>query len=72
MDYLTGWRFPSACRHTVHIVGLGFDAQMGHCSKVCTPCATAAAHAPGNGHQLALAGIPGAYEGALRYVGNPS
>jgi 3',5'-nucleoside bisphosphate phosphatase len=57
---------------TVHIVGLGFDVD--------DPALTAGleavragrrGRAERMGHELAAAGIPGAFEGALRHVGNP-
>ena len=57
---------------TVHIVGLGFDADDERLAQ--------GLHATRNGRgpraremaaQLEAIGIPGAYEGALRYVGNP-
>ena len=57
---------------TVHIVGLGFDADDARLAQ--------GLHATRNGRgpraremaaQLEAIGIPGAYEGALRYVGNP-
>ena len=57
---------------TVHIVGLGFDFDD-------APLAYGLQETRGGrgtraqdmAQQLALAGIPGAYEGALRYAGNP-
>jgi predicted metal-dependent phosphoesterase TrpH len=72
MDYLTGGDFGQLAGHTVHIVGLGFDCADGPLQQGLH----ALRHSRGPraqemGHQLALAGIPGAYEGALRYVGNP-
>ena len=57
---------------TVHIVGLGFDPD--------DPALIQGLHATRGGRdaraqdmatQLEKAGIPGAYEGALKYVGNP-
>ena len=57
---------------TVHIVGLGYDPA--------DPKMIQGLHATRGGRdarakdmsaQLAVAGIPGAYEGALKYVGNP-
>ena len=53
MRYLTGTEISvSFAGQTVHIVGLGFDAQE-------------------MSEQLAKVGIKGAYEGALKFVGNP-
>ena len=57
---------------TVHIVGLGFDPD--HPAMVQGLAATRGGRgqrAQEMSAQLALAGIPNAYEGALRYVGNP-
>ncbi|MEG0151540.1 MAG: PHP domain-containing protein, partial [Comamonas sp.] len=58
--------------HTVHIVGLGFDAT----HESLREGLHALRHSRGPraremARQLELAGIAGAYEGALRYVGNP-
>ena len=62
----------SVAGETVHIVGLGFDAD--------DPGLQAGLTATRSGRRqraldmaagLARAGIPGAFEGALRYVGNP-
>ncbi len=73
MDYLTGTEISvSFAGETVHIVGLGFDAG--------DPALTAGLAATRSGRLeraqrmadgLAQAGIPGAFEGALKYVGNP-
>ncbi len=73
MDYLTGCEISvSFAGQTVHIVGLGFDDT--------DPALVAglAATRGGRGERaramaegLARVGIPGAYEGALKYVGNP-
>lgn len=73
MDYLTGCEISvSFAGQTVHIVGLGFDADDAALR------AGLAATRGGRGERaramaagLAAAGIPGAYEGALQYVGNP-
>lgn len=73
MDYLTGVEISASyAGHTVHIVGLGFDCAHEPLQKGLH----ALRHSRGPraqemGRQLAVAGIPGAYEGALRYVGNP-
>lgn len=73
MDYLTGTEISvSFAGQTVHIVGLGFDA-----SNAALAAGLAAtrggrlqrAHEMAAG--LAQVGIAGAFEGALRYVGNP-
>lgn len=73
LDYLTGCEISvTFAGQTVHILGLGFDAD--------DPALQAglAATRGGRGQRardmaesLARAGIAGAYEGALRYVGNP-
>ena len=73
MGYLTGTEVSvSFAGETVHIIGLGFDA---------TDAALLEGLAATRGGRLeraqqmaaglAAAGIPGAFEGALRYVGNP-
>ena len=72
--YLTGTEISvSFAGTTVHIVGLGFDPE--DAALVQGLAATrggrdARARAMADG--LAQAGIGGAYEGALRYVGNPA
>lgn len=73
MDYLTGTEISvSFAGETVHIVGLGFDAD--------DAALTAGLAATRSGRLerarrmadgLAQAGIPGAFEGAIKYVGNP-
>ncbi|MFT3812570.1 MAG: 3',5'-nucleoside bisphosphate phosphatase [Acidovorax sp.] len=73
MAYVTGVEVSvTFAGTTVHIVGLGFDADDAQLAQ--------GLYATRNGRgpraremaaQLAQAGIPGAYEGALRYVGNP-
>ena len=71
--YLTGTEISvSFAGATVHIVGLGFDAD--NAALVQGLAATRGgrdARARAMAEGLALAGIGGAYEGALRYVGNP-
>ena len=73
MDYLTGTEISvSFAGETVHIVGLGFDANDAalNAGLVATRSgrrARALAMADG----LAQVGISGAFEGALRYVSNP-
>ena len=74
LPYLTGTEISVTFIHkTVHIVGLGFDPDH--------PALTEGLARTRSGRdlraremadQLARAGIPGAYEGALKYVGNPS
>jgi 3',5'-nucleoside bisphosphate phosphatase len=73
MPYLTGTEISVTFAHeTVHIVGLGFDAQ--------DPAMQAGLLATRGGREerakdisagLAKVGIQNAYEGALQYVGNP-
>ena len=73
MRYLTGTEISvTFADETVHIVGLGFDAddpqmQRGLLQTRGGRGSRAREIAAG----LAQAGIPNAYEGALRYVGNP-
>jgi 3',5'-nucleoside bisphosphate phosphatase len=73
MQYLTGTEISVTFAHvTVHIVGLGFDPQ--NEALVAGLAATRngrLARAQEMAEGLAKAGIPGAFEGALRYVGNP-
>jgi 3',5'-nucleoside bisphosphate phosphatase len=73
MPYLTGTEISvSFAGLTVHIVGLGFDAD--------NPALMAGLEATRSGREsraremaagLAKAGIEGSFEGALKYVGNP-
>lgn len=73
MRYLTGTEISvTFAGETVHIVGLGFDADNAQLRE--------GLHATRNGRgsraqemseQLAKVGIHGAYDGALKYVGNP-
>lgn len=73
LPYLTGTEISvTFAAETVHIVGLGFDAD--------DAALTQGLHATRNGRELraremaaslAQAGIHGAYEGALQFVGNP-
>lgn len=73
LDYLTGVEISvTFANTTVHIVGLGFDAADAQLAQGLT------ATRGGRGEraqemamQLAQAGIHNAYEGALRFVGNP-
>ncbi len=73
MRYLTGAEISvTFAGVTVHIVGLGFDPD--NAALVQGLLATRGgrgARAMEMAEQLAKVGIPGAYEGALRYVGNP-
>ena len=73
MRYLTGTEISvSFAGETVHIVGLGFDPddpQMLRGLQATRGGRGARALEIAAG--LAAAGIPGAYEGALKYVGNP-
>lgn len=73
MGYLTGSEISVTFIHqTVHIVGLGFDAED-------AALVQGLAHTRGGRERrardmaagLERAGIPGAYEGALKFVGNP-
>ena len=57
---------------TVHIVGLGFDPDNTRLRQGLASIRDGRGpRAEEMGRQLAQAGIPGAYEGALKYVGNP-
>lgn len=74
LPYLTGVEVSVTFAHeTVHIVGLGFDA-----ANVALDEGLAAVRggriprAQEMARQLEMVGIPDAYEGALRYVGNPA
>lgn len=73
MKYLTGTEISvSFAGQTVHIVGLGFDdldprMQQG----LRTTRGGRGERAREMAEQLAKVGIPGAYEGALQFVGNP-
>lgn len=73
LPFLTGVEISVTFAHqTVHIVGLGFDAH--HPALVEGLRATRGGRgerAQEMSEQLARVGIRGAYEGALRYVGNP-
>ena len=74
LDYLTGTEISvSFAGSGVHIVGLGFDADNAALKQ--------GLHETRNGREpraremarlLEQAGIPGAYEGALRHAGNPA
>ncbi len=73
LQYLTGTEISvTFAGETVHIVGLGFDADdpRMHQGLVATRGGRGA-RAREMSDQLAQVGIHGAYEGALKYVGNP-
>lgn len=74
LAYLTGVEISVTFAHeTVHIVGLGFDAD--NAALKLGLAETRGGRGPRAqemARQLELAGIPGSYEGALRYVGNPA
>jgi 3',5'-nucleoside bisphosphate phosphatase len=73
LKYLTGTEISvTFAGETVHIVGLGFDADdvaMVQGLKATRGGRTERAHEMSDG--LAKVGIKGAYEGALKFVGNP-
>jgi hypothetical protein len=73
MDYLTGTEVSvSFAGETVHIIGLGFDADdVALASGLARVRSGRRARAQAMADSLARAGIAGAFEGALRYVGNP-
>ena len=73
LPYLTGTEISvSFAGTTVHVVGLGFD--LDEPQLVAGLAATRGGRGPRAremGEALARAGIPGAYEGALKHAGNP-
>ena len=73
MKYLTGVEISvTFADATVHIVGLGFDHTDPRMAEGLADTRDGRGpRAVEMGAQLAKVGIPGAYEGALRYVGNP-
>lgn len=73
LPYLTGTEVSvTFADKTVHIVGLGFDPEAeGLVNGLAETRGGRERRARDISDQLAKAGIPGAYEGALRYVGNP-
>jgi predicted metal-dependent phosphoesterase TrpH len=73
LKYLTGTEISvTFAGETVHIVGLGFDPDDPAMVQGLTATRGGReARARDMAAQLALAGIQDAYEGALRYVGNP-
>lgn len=73
LPYLTGTEVSvTFADKTVHIVGLGFDPQADSLVEgLAQTRGGRERRARDIGAQLERVGIPGAYEGALRYVGNP-
>lgn len=73
MAYLTGTEISvTFANHTVHIVGLGFDADSAEMrAGLEATRGGRGARAQEMSDGLAAVGIKGAYEGALKYVGNP-
>ena len=73
MDYLTGTEISvSFAGQTVHIVGLGFDADDATLREgLAATRSGRRERAMQMADGLAQVGIQGAFEGALRYVGNP-
>ena len=74
MDYLSGTEISvSFANTTVHIVGLGFDADNAALEQGLTATRGGRdSRAQAMAHDLARVGIHGAYEGALQYVSNPA
>jgi len=74
LKYLTGTEVSvTFADETVHIVGLGFDANHpGMLRGLMETRGGRGARAHEMAGQLAQVGIPDAYKGALRYVGNPA
>lgn len=73
MRYLTGTEISvTFAGETVHIVGLGFDPDNGQLQEGLHNTRNGrGARAQEMSEQLAKVGIKGAYDGALKYVGNP-
>ena len=73
LRYLTGVEISvTFCEQTVHIVGLGFDADNARMTQgLYDTRGGRGKRAQEMAEQLARVGIHGAYEGALRFVGNP-
>jgi hypothetical protein len=73
MDFLTGTEISvSFAGETVHIVGLGFDTDDAALQAgLAATRGGRRARAQAMADSLARAGVGGAFEGALRYVGNP-
>ncbi|WP_426306756.1 3',5'-nucleoside bisphosphate phosphatase [Acidovorax facilis] len=74
MAYLTGVEISvTFADTTVHIVGLGFDPDNNQLAQgLAATRGGRGERAKDMAEQLAQAGIPGAYEGALQFVGNPA
>ena len=74
LDYLTGCEISvSFAGITVHIVGLGFDAEdRALCDGLAATRGGRGERAREMSDGLALVGLRGAYEGALKYAGNPA
>ena len=74
IDFLTGVEISvSFANTTVHIVGLGFDPYNDQLLQgLHSVRHSRGPRAQEMGRQLAQAGIDNAYEGALKYVGNPA
>lgn len=74
MAYLTGVEISvTFADTTVHIVGLGFDPRDTRLAEgLAATRGGRGERAKDMAEQLAQAGIPGAYEGALQFVGNPA
>lgn len=73
LRYLTGVEISvTFCEQTVHIVGLGFDADDAEITQgLYDTRGGRGKRAQEMAEQLARVGIHGAYEGALQFVGNP-
>ncbi len=73
LDYLSGTEISvSFAGVTVHIVGLGFDADdAALCDGLAATRSGRGERALEMSDELAKVGIKGAFEGALKYVGNP-
>ena len=73
LDFLTGVEISvTFAQETVHIVGLGVDpADAALCAGLARTRGGRQARAQAMADSLAQVGLKGAYEGALRYVGNP-
>jgi 3',5'-nucleoside bisphosphate phosphatase len=74
LPYMTGVEISvTFAGETVHIVGLGFDpANAALTAGLAQTRSGRELRAQDMAQQLALVGIKGAYEGALKHVGNPS
>jgi len=74
LDFLTGVEISASFANTtVHIVGLGFDTDNTQLRQGLQDLRNnRGPRAQEMGRQLAAVGIPDAYEGALKFVGNPA